>query len=139
MRTLVPAVFLAVILAFLAPALPAALKKRFRRRPALLFAVPLTLSAVFCVVAWRSGVLSLPLVLLIGGYTLLPTVCIFIQGADAGPATWVDLIAILMLWLPVELNAGGNWIPRQAQRRIRDTQRHARNRIPCRCTTDLLW
>jgi len=114
-RTLVPAVFLAVILAFLAPALPAALKRRFRRRPALLFAVPLTLSAVFCVVAWRSGVLSLPLVLLIGGYTLLPTVCIFIQGADAGPATWVDLIAILTLWLPVELNAGGNWIPRQAQ------------------------
>lgn len=39
----------------------------------------------------------------------------FLQGPDRGAATWLDFIVILMLWLPVELNAGGNWIPRHAQ------------------------
>jgi membrane protease YdiL (CAAX protease family) len=52
---------------------------------------------------------------LIAGYTLVPTVLIFLQGADAGPATWLDLIVILALWLPIELNAGSRWIPTRAQ------------------------
>ena len=115
MRTLVPVVFLAVILAFLLPAMPAALKKKFRRRPALLFAVPALLATAFCMVAMRLGALGLPLTLLIVAYTLVPTVCIFLQGADAGAATWLDLAVILLLWLPIELNLGSVWIPRHAQ------------------------
>jgi len=114
-RTLVPVIFLAVILAFLIPGVPGALKRRLRRRPALLFAVPLCLIAVFCGLAWRLGSLSFPLVLLIVAYTLAPTVLIFVQGADAGAATWLDLAVILLLWLPIELNAGAPWIPRQNQ------------------------
>jgi len=114
-RTLVPALFLAVILAFLLPAVPSGLKKKLRNRPALLFAVPAALAAVFCLVAARVGALGLPLTLLIVAYTLVPTVCIFLQAADAGAATWLDLAVILMLWLPIELNLGGSWIPRQAQ------------------------
>lgn len=115
MRTLVPAIFLAVILSFFLPAIPEALKKRLRKSPALLFALPLVLSAVFCLTAWRSGALSVPLGLLILAYTFLPTVCMFLQGPDRGAATWLDFIVILMLWLPVEWNAGGAWIPLQAQ------------------------
>ena len=115
MRTLVPAVFLAVILAFFLPPIPSALKTRLRSRPALLFALPALLTMVFCAVALRMGALSPPLVLLIVAYTLVPTVCIFLQGADAGGATWLDAIVILILWLPVELNLGGKWIPRPAQ------------------------
>ena len=115
MRTLVPAVFLVVILAFLLPAVPSALKRRLRSRPGLLFALPALLATVFCVVAMRLGALGLPLTLLIVAYTLVPTVCIFLQGADAGAATWLDLVVILMLWLPIELNLGGAWIPRYAQ------------------------
>lgn len=115
MRTLVPAVFLAVILAFLLPPVPSALKKRLRSHPALLFALPALFTMAFCGVALRLGTLSLPLVLLMVAYTLVPTVCIFLQGADAGGATWLDAIVILMLWLPVELNLGGQWIPRPAQ------------------------
>ena len=115
MRTLVPAIFLAVILAFLLPAIPAALKKKFRSRPALLFAVPALLATAFCMVAMRLGALGLPLTLLIVAYTLIPTVCIFLQGADAGAATWLDLAVILLLWLPIELNLGSVWIPRHAQ------------------------
>lgn len=115
MRTWVPGIFLAVILTFLLPAVPAALRKKLRSRPALLFALPALLAAVFCLVALWLGVLGLPLTLLIIAYTLVPTVCIFLQGADAGAATWLDLIVILMLWLPIELNLGGAWIPRHAQ------------------------
>ncbi len=115
MRTLVPAVFLVVILAFLLPVVPSALKKKLRSRPALLFALPALLALTFCMVAMRVGALGLPLTLLIVSYTLVPTVCIFLQGADAGAATWLDLVVILMLWLPIELNLGGAWIPRHAQ------------------------
>lgn len=115
MRTWVPAIFLAVILLFLLPPIPALLKKTLRSRLARLFAVPALLIAVFCFSAWRSGALNLPLVLLIVAYTLAPTVLIFVQGADAGAATWLDFIVILALWLPVELNLGSQWIPKHAQ------------------------
>jgi uncharacterized protein len=114
-RTWIPAAFLSVILAFLLPPVPALIKKKLRGRPKLLFSVPIGLAAAFCLVAWRTGAFSLPLALLIAGYTLGPTVLIFLQGADAGAATWLDLIVILALWLPIELNAGSHWIPRQAQ------------------------
>jgi membrane protease YdiL (CAAX protease family) len=114
-RTWVPAVFLAIILAFLVPPVPWAVKSKLRGNPALLFGVPGLLIAAFCSVAWRLEALSLPLVLLIVAYTLVPTVIIFLQGADAGAATWLDLIVILVLWLPVELNVGARWIPKHAQ------------------------
>ena len=107
--------FLAIVLAFLLPFVPALVKKRLRSRTAALFCLPALLTATFCFVAWRLGALSLPLALLIIAYTLVPTVCIFVQGADAGAATCLDLAVILMLWLPVELNLGARWIPRHAQ------------------------
>jgi hypothetical protein len=115
LRTLVPIGFLVIILAFLLPAIPAALKKKLRSRPALLFTLPALLASAFCIVALRLGALGLPLALLIVAYTLVPTVCIFLQGADAGAATWPDLAVILLLWLPIELNLGAGWIPRHAQ------------------------
>jgi uncharacterized protein len=114
-RTWVPAIFLAVILLLLLPPVPAAVKKGLRGQPARLFTLPALLIAVFCFCAWRSGALNLPLALLIIAYTLVPTVLIFVQGADAGPATWLDFIVILTLWLPVELNLGSQWIPKHAQ------------------------
>jgi uncharacterized protein len=114
-RTWVPAIFLAVILAFLLPPVPALVKKKLRGRRALLFAFPAVLAAVFCLVAWRLGAWSWPVTLLILAYTFIPTICIFLQGMDAGTATWLDLIVILLLWLPIELNAGARFIPRHAQ------------------------
>jgi len=91
------------------------LKKGLRGSPARLFVLPAVLIAVFCFSAWRWGALNLPLSLLVVAYTLVPTVLIFVQGADAGEATWLDLIVILALWLPVELNLGSQWIPKHAQ------------------------
>jgi membrane protease YdiL (CAAX protease family) len=114
-RTWVPAAFLALILAFLLPPVPALFKKIFRRQPALLFVIPALLAAAFCLVAWRMGVWNCPITLLIVAYAFVPTICIFFQGMDAGAASWLDLIVILLLWLPIELNAGARWIPRPAQ------------------------
>lgn len=111
----VPAIFLAVILAFLLPPVPALVKRKLRSRPALLFAVPAVLSAAFCLVAWRAGAWNWPLTLLLVAYTFIPTICIFLQGMDAGAASWLDLAVILLLWLPIELNAGARLIPRHAQ------------------------
>lgn len=115
MRTIVPALFLAVVLGFLVPAVPAALKRRLSREPKRLFALPAILTFVFCLLVWSAGALSLPFAVVILAYTLVPTVCIFLQGPDAGPATWLDLGVILLLWLPVEFNMGGASIPRHAQ------------------------
>jgi membrane protease YdiL (CAAX protease family) len=114
-RTWVPVIFLAVILLFLLPFVPAALKKALRGHPARLFTLPALLTAVFCFCAWRSGAFNLPLALLVIAYTLVPTVLIFVQGADAGAATWLDVIVILSLWLPIELNLGSQWISKHAQ------------------------
>jgi membrane protease YdiL (CAAX protease family) len=114
-RTWIPVTFLAVILLFLLPPVPAVLKKGLRSSPGRLFVLPAVLIAVFCFSAWRWGALNFPLSLLVVAYTLVPTVLIFVQGADAGEATWIDLIVILALWLPVELNMGSQWIPKHAQ------------------------
>jgi len=114
-RTWVPAAFLALILAFLLPPVPALIKKKLRLRPAMLFVVPALLAAAFCLIAWRLGAWSWPVTVLIVAYTFVPTICIFFQGMDAGAASWLDLIVILLLWLPIELNAGARWIPRHAQ------------------------
>ena len=83
MRTWVPAIFLAAILAFLLPPVPEGLKKTLRGHPARLFTLPALLTAVFYFCAWRLGALNLPLALLIVAYTLVPTVLIFAQGIPA--------------------------------------------------------
>jgi hypothetical protein len=77
--------------------------------------IPALLAAAFCLVAWRMGVWNWPVTLLIVAYAFVPTICIFFQGMDGGAASWLDLIVILLLWLPIELNAGARWIPRPAQ------------------------
>jgi membrane protease YdiL (CAAX protease family) len=114
-RTWVPAAFLALILAFLLPPVPALINKTFRRRLPLVFVVPALLATTFCLVAWRMGAWNWPVTLLIVAYTFVPTTCIFVQRMDAAAASWLDFIVILMLWLPIELNAGARWIPRHAQ------------------------
>ena len=115
MRTLVPLTFLAIVLAFFFPPVPAALRKLFHRSPKVLFLIPALLSAAFCLGVAYYGSLNLPLVLLIVCYTLVPVTIVFVRGKEGSAATWTDIIVILLLWLPVELNAGSQWIPRPIQ------------------------
>ena len=115
MRTLIPLSLLALVLAFFVPAIPARLRRRLLARPSLLFLAPGLLAAFFCAVVAYYGALSLPLVLLILAYTFLPTICAFVQGPQQSAASWLDFAIMLMLWLPIELNVGRPWIPREIQ------------------------
>jgi membrane protease YdiL (CAAX protease family) len=115
MRTLIPFFLLTLILAFFVPAIPARLRRVLMAYPQLLFLAPASLAAFFCAVVAYFGVLSLPLMLLILAYTFLPAICAFMQGPQHGSVSWLDFAIMLMLWLPVELNFGRPWIPREMQ------------------------
>jgi len=102
------------VLAFFVPAVPARLRRGLLAQPRLFFLTPFLLTAFFCAVVGYFGALSLPLVLLILVYALVPAICAFIQGTQPG-VTWLDFAIMLMLWLPIELNVGRPWIPRELQ------------------------
>lgn len=105
-----PVVFLVLILALLATPLQESLQRMFERRPRLVFLAPLFVCGLFCAFAGRLGALTLPLVLSLAGYTLLPALCVYLKGGGGG-ASWLDLAVILFLWLPLEFNAGKQWVP----------------------------
>ncbi len=107
MHTLVIVVLLCSILSFLSP-----LVRKFS--PVLLFAVPAGLTGIFSLLAWREGAFSLPLALLVLLYCFAPVMAAYAQGRTA-PASWLDFLIILMLWLPLEFSAGASLIPRPAQ------------------------
>ena len=79
-----------------------------------MFAVPATLTLLFCGLAVEAGAFSVPLALLVLIYTFAPVTAAFFQG-PAGRPTWLDFVIILMLWLPLEFSAGQHLIPRRAQ------------------------
>lgn len=113
-EVLVPALFLIAVLSFFAPPVPAALRRLFARSRATVFAAPVALSAAFCAALWWRGVLNAPICLLIALYTLLPTVCAFPR-REARRVSWIDFLIVLLLWLPIELNAGAPWVPGPAR------------------------
>ncbi|HKW98101.1 MAG TPA: type II CAAX endopeptidase family protein [Bryobacteraceae bacterium] len=115
MRTAVPVIYLAIVLAFFVPLVPAELNKALRRRPKVIFLIAALLAAAFWLITWRAGAFALPLALVILAYTFVPSIVMFVQGAGSAAATWLDLAAILLLWLPIELNLGAQWVPRHAQ------------------------
>ena len=115
MRTFIPLLLLTLVLAFFVPAVPARLLRRLKAQPRLVFLTPVFLAAFFCAVVAYYGALSVPLVLLILVYTFVPTICAFVQGPQPGPPSWLDFAIMLMLWLPIELNVGRPWIPREIQ------------------------
>jgi hypothetical protein len=118
MHTLVLLLLLAAVLAFLCTAVQHRTQAALKRRPALLFAVPAVLTALFCALAAASSAFSLTLALLVLAYTFIPALAVFVQ-RPAPPynnrPTWVDFSIILMLWLPLEFSVGGFLIPRPAQ------------------------
>ena len=109
-------VLLAAIFSLLAPGVQARLQKLLHRRPATLWAVPILLTAVFVAASWYARAFSLPLTLMVLGYTLAPVVVAFVQGPATAPRpTALDFLGILVLWLPIEFAAGAQLVPRPAQ------------------------
>ncbi len=116
MRTLVLALLLGAILALLSDRLKDALRRALRRHPALVFAAPLLLTAIFAASAAAAGAFSLPLAAAMLAYTLAPALCAYGQGP--GPVklpSAIDFAIVLMLWLPLEFAAGAALVPRPAQ------------------------
>jgi uncharacterized protein len=113
MRPIIPALLLCVILALLSPALQEILRRYVRASRSRVFAAPLALSAMFCVLLWSYGVRSAAPVALIVAYTFAPTLLIYAQRAK--PVRAADFGAILMLWLPLEFAAGAHLIPKSLQ------------------------
>jgi membrane protease YdiL (CAAX protease family) len=106
-QVLIPALLLCAILALLSQSLQAALRRFVRVRRERVFAAPLTLSALFCVLLWAYGVPSPGLAALIVAYTFAPTLLAYAQRTN--------FIIILMLWLPIEFAVGGSSIPKPLQ------------------------
>ena len=109
-----PAILLAGILALLASGLQRFLQDALKQRPALLFALPVILSAIFLAGAAGLGVFSVPSVGLIVAYTFLPVLCAYLARNSAPPGC-MDFAIIALLWFPLEFSAGRQWIPKPAQ------------------------
>src|ERR1700733_7951745 len=103
----IPAALLLGILALLIPGVQRFFQDALKQRPALLFAIPATLSALFLIDAAQLGAFNIPLAALILAYTFLPTICAYLS--------WADFVIIALLWFPLEFSAGRQWVPKQAQ------------------------
>ena len=111
---LVPAILLSAILALLLPGVQRFLRNGLKRRPPLLFAIPVLLSAAFLAAAIQLDAFSLPLAGLILVYTFLPATCAYLVRNHAPPA-WMDFVIIALLWFPIEFSAGQQWVPKPAR------------------------
>ena len=114
MHTLVLALLLLAILAFLSPIVRNRARTWLESRPAWLFAVPAALTLLFSGLACAGDSFSIPLALLVLAYTFAPVTAAYVQGPGGRP-TWLDFAIILMLWLPLEFSAGQHLIPKPAQ------------------------
>jgi membrane protease YdiL (CAAX protease family) len=116
MPTLVLTLLLAIVLSLLSNAVQVRLRKTFQRQEALIWTVPLLLSAVFSGAALLAGAWNWRLGLLVLGYTLAPVLCAWVaRGVPAERPSALDFATILLIWLPLEFAAGGRFVPRAAQ------------------------
>ncbi len=115
-QTVVLALLLAAIFAFLSEGVKAALSRTLHAHPIWIWAAPAILTAIFAGASLMAGAFSAPLSLLVLAYSCAPTLCAFLQGAgfikQPGP---LDFAAVLLLWLPLEFASGASLVPRPAQ------------------------
>jgi membrane protease YdiL (CAAX protease family) len=103
--------FVVALLVVIVALLSRGLQRRLRpmkRQWALTAA--LALAAFFCVAAAEYRALSAALACAVLAYTLAPTLVVMFSKTRTA-----DLVAILMLWLPLEAGAGASLVPRPAQ------------------------
>lgn len=112
MRALLPALFLVVILTFLAARVQARARGILRNRPQLLLAVPPALTALFAAALLYYGAFHPWLAALMLVYTAAPVAALYRRTGAPG---WMDLAAVVWLWLPLEFAVGARWVPRAAQ------------------------
>jgi membrane protease YdiL (CAAX protease family) len=112
MHAWVPVLLLGVVFSFFAPAVQVSIRSMFTRRPALIWAVPWLLTAIFSGAELLGDAWSWQLTVLVLAYTAAPVACTALAGSGpAKRASGLDFIAILLLWLPLEFAAGRNLVP----------------------------
>jgi len=115
-RAAILVLLLAAVVAFFARGVQERLRGALRRRPILLWAAPLLLTAVFCGASWCAAAFSVSLSFLVLAYTAVPVLCAWAQGPGlVERPTGLDFVTILLLWLPLEFSAGAGLVPRPAQ------------------------
>lgn len=107
--TLVLVLLLAAVLSLLWEPLQTRLRKTLLRRPRLIFALPLVLTAIFALASLWANAFSPALTLAVFVYTCAP-----VLSAVLLPPRF-DLVAVLLLWLPIEFAAGATLVPKPAQ------------------------
>jgi uncharacterized protein len=113
MQSFLIAFFLVIILGMLSTALQARLQAMFRREARAIWLVPAALTLLFAAVLLASGGFSATFIGLVAVYTFLPTALVHASGRGAADRrSWLEFLAILMLWLPIEAAAGRDLLPR---------------------------
>ena|SRR6266567_2644568 len=115
MQSLFLALLLAAVFGLFVPAAQNGLRAALHRKPALVWALPILLTAIFSVAAAQAGVVSVKLTLLVLLYAAAPVACVFPLGPAGKTPHALDFVAILLLWLPLEFAAGQALVPRPAQ------------------------
>ncbi|HEX4230279.1 MAG TPA: CPBP family intramembrane glutamic endopeptidase [Bryobacteraceae bacterium] len=105
---------LAVILSLLIPRVQEALQAFLSRGRIGVVVVAVVLSCVLLLEATRLHALSWDFALLVFAYSLAPALMLYGQ-RPGGPASWRDMAAILLLWLPLEFAAGAKLVPKAVQ------------------------
>jgi len=110
------ALMLLCALALLSERLQGALRRLMQATPALVFVASAGVTAIFAAASAYEKALSAPLIALVFAYAMAPALCLYVAGVSScGRAGWLDLAAILLLWLPLELAAGAPLVPKPAQ------------------------
>lgn len=114
---LAPALLLCVLLLFLSRSLQAKLFRLLSYKPALAFVAPALLSCIFLETASYYKSLTWRLIALVLVYTVVPTICVYLQITrfPERTASYLDIAVILMLWLPLEFSVGASLIPQPVQ------------------------
>ncbi len=105
LQTATLALLLAAIFAFFAAPVQRGLQGALRRRPALLWAAPLLLTAVFVAASAVVSAVSAAQTVVVLVYTCAPVLCRY-------KLPRADFLTILLLWLPIEFAAGITFVPR---------------------------
>jgi membrane protease YdiL (CAAX protease family) len=116
MQIAILSVFLALIFSLFSQRVQSRMRETLRGNAELIWTVPVVLSGLFCAIAAYFGAFSASLAGLLTAYTLAPTLFVYIQGPNkGGQPSWIDLVAILLLWLPLEFAVGHQFIPKHIQ------------------------
>ena len=114
------AAFLICALALLDARVRQALRRRLHQNPLALFGAAVGIAGALAAAAAYYGAFSARLSAMILAYSLAPAVCVFLAGAPSRiggstRASWLDLLAVALLWLPLEFAAGATLVPRPVQ------------------------